>query len=55
MYIIPSNDKATPIVVSQGKPITTAVKRYLAKIGCSFYFHVNWEYESPKEKVQLVN
>lgn len=55
MYVIPSTDKETLIVVTQGKPVTNAVKKSLINQGAKHYFVINSEEEEPGEKIQLPN
>lgn len=55
MYILPSNTPDTAVVVSHGKPVTSAVKRYLNKIGKQFYFLVSYEYEQPEDRYSVAN
>ena len=50
MYILPSNKPDTAVVVSHGRPVTNAIKRYLNKIGKQFYFVISWEHEQPEKK-----
>lgn len=53
MYILPSKEQDTAIVVSNGRPLTKAIKDYLARIGCAFYYLVAYEYEQPEEKLAV--
>jgi len=55
MYILPTTDRDTFIVVSQGRAIGKAVEQSLKKQGAKHYFVVNHESDEPKEKVQLSN
>lgn len=56
MYILPSTDKETLIVVTQGRLITrAAVEKSLALKGAKNYFVVTHENDEPKEKFQLPN
>lgn len=53
MYLLSTTDKETIIVVSQGKPVTNAVKKSLANKGAKHYFVIQSEDEEPKEKLRV--
>jgi 5,10-methylene-tetrahydrofolate dehydrogenase/methenyl tetrahydrofolate cyclohydrolase len=55
MYILPSTDKETLIVVSQGRAVGKAIKQSLIAKGAKHYFVIHSESEEPKEKLSLAN
>jgi electron transfer flavoprotein alpha/beta subunit len=53
MYILPHTEKGTVIIVTQGKPVSKAVRKSLISKGAENYFIVEHESEEPKEKLKL--